>query len=65
MGHVDLEPLGGTLTNALDPKRIAIGRYIMEARKLAIDIDAQILEFLLESALHEATGMMRRRARLC
>ncbi|MGQ3018938.1 MAG: hypothetical protein ACT6RU_02520 [Aliihoeflea sp.] len=28
----------------------------MEARKLAFDIDAQILEFLLESALHEAIG---------
>ncbi|MGQ2906765.1 MAG: hypothetical protein ACT6QU_02310 [Aliihoeflea sp.] len=40
----------------LDPRRIEIARHIMEARKLAFDIDAQILEFLLESALHEAIG---------
>lgn len=44
------------MSTALDPKRLAIARHIMEARKLAFDIDAQILEFLLESALHEAIG---------
>ncbi|MDF1599745.1 hypothetical protein PZ895_08135 [Mesorhizobium sp. YIM 152430] len=39
-----------------DPRRIQIARHIMDARKLAIELDAQVLDYLLESALKETLG---------
>lgn len=44
------------MTKEIDPKRLEIARHIMDARKLAIDLDAQILDYLLESALKETLG---------
>lgn len=41
------------MSSALDPKRIAIARHIMEARKLATEMDDQMLDYLLEMALSE------------
>ena len=44
------------MSTTLDPKRIAIARHIIEARKLATQLDDQMLDYLLEMALNENRG---------
>lgn len=38
----------------MDPKREKLIRHILEARKLARELDAQVVEFMLENAMSEA-----------
>lgn len=41
------------MTSEIDPKRIKIARHILDARELAVEINDEMLDYLLEMALNE------------
>ncbi|MCO6386336.1 hypothetical protein [Aliihoeflea sp. 40Bstr573] len=44
------------MIRALDPRRIEITRHIMDARRLAKELNDEMLDYLLELALNENLG---------
>lgn len=44
------------MIRALDPKRIEVTRQIMDARRLAKELNDEMLDYLLELALNENLG---------